>query len=212
MILSVRRKLAKFSYAAILSVALILVTAPVADALNAGSGITLGNGNVSLNEILVADCAPSDGNAMKWTNSTGQISCESVVVTSTVTTVYAFSSETPIDLAAAGTIYVGVGGGVSTSFVNVGVPVTGGTFGNLRCAASADPQGTALKVNFVTDACSEAAPTAQANLEIADLSTSGVADTDGTVTVADNNCVGILLTDSGNTDSVNVKCSFERIS
>lgn len=205
---------AKTGNAVLPALMMTLVIGSVAYALDAptGGGITLQNGNITLNEGMTGDCSPSAGNALKWADSTGVLSCQTITVADPVTTAYAFSSETPIDLDSGGTIYLGAGGGVSSSFVNVGVPVSGGTFQNLRCAASADPAGTSLKANFVVDACSTAAPTAQADLQIDDLTTAGQADTNGEVTVSDNQCVGIILTDTGNTAAVNVRCSFERTS
>lgn len=193
---------------------LTMVVSSVAYALDAGSGITLSNGTVALNETLSDDCSPASGDAIKWTNSTGVLSCEaiSVTVTDPVTSVYSLASETPIDLASSATIYIGPGGRVSTDFRKVGVPVTDGTYGNLRCAASADPAGTALQANFVTAACDTESPSANATLQIDDLTTTGQADTSGTVSVTANHCVGVILTDSGDTGETFVKCSFERVS
>ena len=128
-----------------------------------------------------------------------------------IRSVLAFTSETPIDSSGNTTVYMGLGGRVSTTESNVRTPISAATLTNLRCYPSGTVGGTSLVVTAGVGACTGALTYGASKPTVTPAtSVTAVSDTSNTMTVSDAQCIALELAITGNINSVFINCTMDK--
>tara|TARA_Y100001963_G_C6763527_1_gene440927 strand:+ start:1226 stop:1939 length:714 start_codon:yes stop_codon:yes gene_type:complete len=189
--------------------AISLDTVPVA---KGGTGSTLATddsllvGNGSAFELkALTDC---DGatDAVTYDTTANAFGCNTISSGSTVYPEISFNSETQLDQNG-DTLYIGVGGKVSSTEANVVVPIGAATLGNLRCRASGTVGGTSLVATLRKGTCGSEADT---STTVTIAGTTVVSDTSNTASITAGQCISLKLVATGDTNAVHVSCSVQK--
>lgn len=163
--------------------------------------LMVGNGTTWQSKALT-DC-PSGG--ISYTASSNTFGC--TAVGSAINPMIVFASETKI-ASGSTTVYMGVGGRLSTTEADVITPVGAHRFKNLRVYASGTTGGSGIAVTVGAGACTggltyTSTPTATVT------STTQVADTSNSVTPSAGQCIALKLVPATTTTATFVNASLE---
>ena len=163
--------------------------------------LMVGNGTTWQSKALT-DC-PSGG--VSYNASTNAFGCTSVG--SAINPTLSFSSETKI-ASGSTTVYMGLGGRLSTTEADVISPVGAHRLKNLRVYSSGTTGGSGIAVSVGTGACTggltyTSTPTATVT------STTQVADTSNSVTPTAGHCVALKLVPSSTTTATFINATLE---
>jgi hypothetical protein len=189
--------------------AISLDTVPVA---SGGTGLTSATddtvmvGNGSAFELKALTNCSGSTDAVSYNTTTNAFGCNTISAGSTVYPEISFNAETKLDQNG-DTLYVGVGGKVSSTKANVVVPIGAGTLANLRCRASGTVGGTSLVATLHKGTCgSESATSTTVTIS----GTTVVSDTSNSASITADECIVLALVASGDTNAVHVSCSIQK--
>lgn len=189
--------------------AISLDTVPVGDG---GTGLTSATddtvmvGNGSAFELKALTNCNGSTDAVSYNTSNNTFGCNTISAGSTIYPELSFNAETKLDQNG-DTLYIGVGGKVSSTKANVVVPIGAGTLANLRCRASGTVGGTSLVATLHKGTCGSESAT------LTTVSISGtlvVSDTSNSASISAGDCVVLELVATGNTNAVHVSCSIQK--
>ena len=171
--------------------------AEVADAIKSGgaNGSKLGTvtGSFTAGNGLTTD---ANGNIID-TGGTPGTSIKGII---------AVSSETPV-AAGSTTVYMSIGGNLSTTEGDVRTPINAATIGDLRCTASGALGGSGVAVT--AGDCDGSADYTD-NLTVTVVDDTAISDTSDTMSVAAAKCVVLKLVPSSTTAARLINCSMSK--
>lgn len=213
--------------------ALVFASSQPAFAIEASSPLTYENGTMSLGTVPYTlggtgqTTAPDDnvmvGNGSSWElktlpdcdagsqaleydTTTNEFTCETISAGSTVYPELVFNADGAMNQNG-DTLYVGVGGKISSTEDNVQVPIGAATLSNLRCVASGTVGGSSLTMTVRSGTCGTLG---DSTLSVVLAGTTVTAADTDTLAITAGQCISISSVAVGNTNSVHLSCSVQK--
>ena len=177
----------------------------IADALKSGgtNGTLVGTTTGTL----------TSGNLAKF-DANGNIVDAGFASVTAVNAVIAFSTETALSTGSS-TSYLGLDGRVASSEDAAQVPVSAGTFGELRCVPTATPGGTGLRVTLGIGDCDGSLDFSNSSSPVqvtATTANTAVADTSDAQAATAGQCVALKVERLTTTQAAYLNCSIAKTS
>ena len=191
-------------------------------AYSAAESVFVSTGTSAVSSLAIPSCA-DDNNTLQYTTGESRaFSCATPV-----SSVLVFTSETKLSDTDT-TLFMGLGGRLSTVEADVATPIDEGKLMNIRCYASADPDSSGTEgwnVELGSGACTSAGTSAStegltyagaAGVDVADVDTARTltvdTDTADYLDVTAGHCIALKLNPHADVDTkVFLNCTIEKL-